>query len=148
MTALYPVFLSLLAGIIIAAQGPIYLRMTEGLSHPLSTTLLAFSTATFVLVGLHLVSRTPFPTLGQIKDLPLWVWVGGVLGICVVLLSIAAVPRLGAAGYIVAVIAGQLAASLIFDQTGAFGLETRAITWQAVAGCALIGAGAALVIWR
>ncbi len=70
------------------------------------------------------------------------------VGICVVLLSIAAVPRLGAAGYIVAVIAGQLAASLIFDQTGAFGLETRAITWQAVAGVALIGAGAALVIWR
>jgi transporter family-2 protein len=71
-----------------------------------------------------------------------------VLGICVVLLSIAAVPRLGAAGYIVAVIAGQLTASLLFDQFGAFGLSYRPITWQALAGVGLIGAGATLVIWR
>lgn len=146
--SLLPVALAVLAGIIIAAQGPIYARMTQGLGHPLNTTLLAFVTASVALVALHLVTRTAFPSLVQVKALPLWVWVGGVLGICVVLLSIAAVPRLGAAGYIVAVIAGQLTASLIFDQSGAFGLGLRPITWQAVAGVALIGAGATLVIWR
>jgi transporter family-2 protein len=146
--SLLPVALAVLAGIIIAAQGPIYSRMTQGLSHPLNTTLLAFATATMVLVTLHLVTRTGLPSAAQVKALPLWVWVGGVLGICVVLLSIAAVPRLGAAGYIVAVIAGQLTASLLFDQFGAFGLSYRPITWQALAGVGLIGAGATLVIWR
>lgn len=145
---LLPIGLAILAGVIIAAQGPIYARMTQGLGHPLNTTLLAFATASVVLVGLHLVTRTGFPTLTQIKALPLWVWAGGVLGICVVLLSIAAVPRLGAAGYIVAVIAGQLTASLLLDQGGAFGLALRPITLQAVAGMGLIAAGAALVIWR
>ena len=145
---LIPVALAILAGAIIAAQGPIYARMTEGLSHPLNTTLLAFATATVVLTCLHPVTKTVFPSAAQIKALPFWVWVGGVLGICVVLLSIAAVPRLGGAGFIVAVIVGQLAASLIFDQVGAFGLSIRAVTWQAVAGVALMGAGAALVIWR
>ncbi len=146
--SLLPVALAVLAGIIIAAQGPIYTRMTQGLSHPLNTTLLAFVTASLVLVALHLATRTTLPSLTQIKALPLWVWVGGVLGICVVLLSIAAVPRLGAAGYIVAVIAGQLTASLVFDQLGAFGLSVREVTWQAVFGVALVSVGAALVVWR
>ncbi len=145
---LLPLAYAVLAGAIIAAQGPIYARMTQGLGHPLNTTLLAFATATAVLLGLHLATRTALPALAQIKALPLWVWVGGVLGICVVLLSIAAVPRLGAAGYIVAVIAGQLVASLLFDASGAFGLTLRALSLQAVLGVGLILIGAVLIVWR
>lgn len=146
--SLVPPLLALLAGAIIAAQGPIYTRMTQGLSHPLNTTLLAFATASVVLVLLHLGTGTALPKPSQVRALPLWVWIGGVLGICVVLLSIASVPRLGAAGYIVAVIAGQLVASLVFDQVGAFGLAARPVTLQALAGVALMAGGAALVIWR
>ena len=90
--------LSLLAGFIIAAQGPIYTRISQGLASPLQTTLLAFSTAVCVLVVLMLVTRTTWPKVEAMRALPPWVWIGGVLGICVVLLSVAAVPKLGTRG--------------------------------------------------
>lgn len=140
--------LSLLAGGIIAAQGPIYSRMSQGLGNPLQTTLLAFSTAVCVLVILMTVTRTPWPSVEAVRGLPLWVWIGGVLGICVVLLSIAAVPRLGIAGYIAAMICGQLAASLAFDRWGLFGLAERGIGWQGGIGAVLIALGAWLVVFR
>ena len=45
-------------------------------------------------------------------------------------------------------ICGQLAASLVFDRWGAFGLIERGIAWQGALGAALIAAGAALVVFR
>ncbi len=140
--------LSLLAGVIIAAQAPIYTRISDGLGSPLQTTLLAFSTAVCVLVVLMVVTRTDWPRWEAMRALPVWVWIGGVLGICVVLLSIAAVPRLGIAGYIAAMICGQLAASLAFDRWGFFGLAERGVGWQGALGAALIAAGAAMVVFR
>ena len=149
MSSLLPgLILSLLAGAIIAAQAPIYTRISQGLGSPLQTTLLAFSTAVCVLVVLMGVTRTDWPRLEAMRALPIWVWVGGVLGICVVLLSIAAVPRLGIAGYIAAMICGQLAASIAFDHWGVFGLVQRGIGWQGLAGVALIALGAGLVVFR
>lgn len=140
--------LSLLAGVIIAAQAPIYARISLVLGSPLQTTLLAFSTAVCVLVVMMLVTRTAWPKFEAIGALPVWVWMGGVLGICVVLLSIAAVPKLGHAGYIAAMICGQLVASLAFDRWGAFGLVERGIGWQGVLGAVLIASGAALMVFR
>lgn len=142
------VLAAVLAGVIIAAQGPIYARISEGLGSPLQTTLLAFTTATLVLVVIMLVSRAAWPRLEAIRALPMWVWVGGVLGICVVVLSILAVPRLGVAGYVAMAILGQLAASLVFDRWGVFGLAERAIGWQGMLGASLIAAGAALMLFR
>ena len=80
--------------------------------------------------------------------LPLWAWAGGLIGVYVVLVSILAVPRLGVASYMVCVILGQLAASYAYDRVGAFGMAAREFSVANLAGLAMVGAGAVLVIWR
>lgn len=144
----FGVGLAVMAGLIIATQGPVYARMTLGLGGALQTVLLAFSTAVVVLLAVFALSGTALPRLEAIKALPLWVWLGGVMGICVVLMSILAIPRIGVAGYLAAAVAGQLVASLLFDQFGAFGLVQRAVTPGALLGAALVLGGAALIVFR
>lgn len=139
--------LSFLAGVMIAAQGPIYARAAQGLGGALPATLMAFSIATAALAGL-VAWRGPVPRGADFAALPAWVWPGGLIGVCVILVSIQAVPRLGAAGYLVLLVAGQVAGGMLWDRLGAFGLTARPLGWTNLLGAALVLVGAALVVMR
>ncbi|WP_160380696.1 DMT family transporter [Pseudooceanicola pacificus] len=139
--------LSFLAGLMIAAQGPIYARTAAGLGGALPATLLAFSIATAAL-ALLVAWRGPVPRAQALAELPAWVWPGGLIGVCVILVSIQAVPRLGAAGYLVLLVAGQMAGGMLWDRLGAFGLAARPVNWINLLGVALVLAGAVLAVWR
>jgi uncharacterized membrane protein YdcZ (DUF606 family) len=49
-------------------------------------------------------------------------------------------------GITAAVIAGQLALSVLLDRLGVLGLEERAVTWEKVLGIALLAAGTVLIV--
>jgi transporter family-2 protein len=104
--------LAVLAGALVAAQGPIYARMAQALGGPVQAALTAFVSAACVLVVLASLGGV-LPRAAELRALPLWVWAGGVLGIMVVAISTLAVPRLGAAGYLVALVAGQMLAGAL-----------------------------------
>ncbi len=135
-------------GALIAAQGPIYVRMASTIGGPLPAALLAFTIGALALGLFMLGTRTPLPRTADIAQVPPWVWLGGLIGVLVVLLSIVAVPRLGVASYLVAVIAGQLTASYAYDRFGAFGIAPRDFSPVNVVGLLMVLAGAALVIVR
>lgn len=143
-----PVFLlAVLAGALVAAQGPIYARLAHALGGPVQAALTAFASATCVLAALAAAGGV-LPRAADLRALPLWVWAGGVLGIMVVAISTVAVPRLGAAGYLVALVAGQMVAGALYDRAGAFGLPPRAPSALNWLGLALVVAGALLATWR
>ncbi|MGE4327713.1 MAG: DMT family transporter, partial [Pseudodonghicola sp.] len=48
--------------------------------------------------------RVPLPSIGALAEQPKWVWLGGVAGVIYVTAAILLVPRLGAAGFMTAVI--------------------------------------------
>jgi transporter family-2 protein len=78
---------------------------------------------------------------------PWYYWIlGGFGGAAIVATTLVAVRELGAGGVTVAVIAGQLALSVVLDRLGVFGLEERAVTWQKLLGIALLVAGTVLVV--
>jgi len=56
------------------------------------------------------------------------------------------VRELGAGGATAAVIAGQLAVSVVLDRLGVLGLDERAITWERQLGIALLAAGTLLIV--
>jgi transporter family-2 protein len=56
------------------------------------------------------------------------------------------VRELGAGGVTAAIIAGQLALSVVLDRAGVLGLEERAITWEKLLGIALLAAGTVLIV--
>ncbi|WP_375688879.1 DMT family transporter [Pseudooceanicola sp. LIPI14-2-Ac024] len=139
--------LSVLAGALVAAQGPIYARMAHSLGGPLQAVLTAFTSAACVLALLALAGGFA-PRVDALRAMPVWVWLGGMLGIAVVAISTLAVPRLGAAGYLVALVAGQMVAAALYDRAGAFGLPQRVPSALNLLGLALVVIGALLVTWR
>jgi bacterial/archaeal transporter family-2 protein len=78
---------------------------------------------------------------------PWYYWIlGGAGGAAIVATTLVAVRELGAGGVTAAVIAGQLALSVVLDRLGVLGLDERAVTWQKLLGIALLAAGTVLVV--
>lgn len=140
--------LCFLAGALMAAQAPIYTRMAAGLGGAIPATLTAFVIAAATLLAITLVTGSPLPRPAAMAALPGWVWLGALIGVFMVLVSIAAVPRLGVVAFAVAVVAGQLFASQLYDRLGLFGLEPRPVHASNLAGLALIIAGVVLALRR
>jgi bacterial/archaeal transporter family-2 protein len=79
---------------------------------------------------------------------PTWYyWVlGGVGGAFLVAITLITVRELGAGGITAALVAGQLALSVVLDRLGVLGLEERAITWEKLVGIALLALGTLLIV--
>lgn len=145
----WPILLaSLIGGALIAAQGPIYARMASEFGHHLTATLIAFWVATLAITAICVVARAPMPRLIQIQNMPWWVWLGALVGVYQVLVSISAVPKLGVGPFIVIVVFGQMIAAQFYDHFGWFGLEQRALNWHSFIGLALMGAGIFVIQMR
>ena len=59
--------------------------------------------------------------------------------------SIILLPKLGAATLVVSIVTGQMIASLLFDQFGAFGLPQRHIDLPRLIGMAMLIGGVVLI---
>jgi transporter family-2 protein len=80
---------------------------------------------------------------------PTWLWIpGGLLGVAVLATLTLAPPRLGTFGTFALLIAGQLAASVLIDTLGWFGMDRVPLSVTRLAGLALLASGAALVLRR
>jgi transporter family-2 protein len=134
------------AGGIVAAQAPV--------NNVLSKKVGTFGAVSVnFLVGTALVLFVTFVFAGGIKndagvEAPAWgYWIfGGLAGVAIVLTTLVTVRELGAGGLTVALIAGQLTLSVVFDRLGVLGLEERAITLDKIVGIALLAAGTFLVV--
>lgn len=76
---------------------------------------------------------------------PAWIWVGGIYGAFVVVLSAWATPKLGAGTALVVIVAAQVALGVVLDHFGLIGLKAHAAGWLRIAGALLVIAGAAMV---
>ncbi len=118
---------AVIGGMLVAAQGPIYAKLSEELNRDsLVAVFVAFLTATLATGLLVLVTggwRSISVT--ALLALPSWVWLGGLLGACHVMISMQVIPVTGATVFLVLVIAGNLIGASIYDHVGAFGLDHR-----------------------
>ncbi|HVC88357.1 MAG TPA: DMT family transporter [Gaiellaceae bacterium] len=111
---------------------------------------LAFASALQLLLSLImlLVVRSGFGGIGNAFRTPAWMWLGGLMGLTVVLAITFAQPRLGATATIGILIAGQLVMGAAIDRYGLFGVDRIAISAPRAAGIVLLGIGAALSLVR
>jgi bacterial/archaeal transporter family-2 protein len=102
-----------------------------------------------VAVVFLIVQRPSLPPLDQVARLPLWMWVGGVVGGCYVIAATLGVPRVGAAGFVALIVLGQMIGSLILDHFGILHPAQPANATR-VFGVLLVMAGMLLVLqpWR
>lgn len=138
--------LTVAAGGLVAAQAPA--------NNVISNTVGNFGAALVsFLVGTTIILVLTFTVAGGIggdegAPSPAWYyWIlGGVGGAAIVVITLITVRELGAGGATAAVIAGQLALSVVLDRAGVLGLDERAITWDKLLGIALLVVGTVLIV--
>ncbi|MET0329316.1 MAG: DMT family transporter [Luteimonas sp.] len=136
---------AVLVGMLLPLQALLNARVGAMTHGALFASFLSFAVGTLALALLLLVTRTPLPSLRTLGTLPPWLWLGGLIGALFVFCGTLLVPRLGAAGMICLVVAGQLTGSLLLDHFGVLS-QPRPVDALRLAGAVLVAIGALLVV--
>jgi transporter family-2 protein len=100
---------------------------------------------TLCMLVLALAMRDSVPTAAAMVRANWWAWSGGFFGAIYIAVSILLVPRLGTATFVALLIAGQMIASLLFDNFGWFGLAERPADPLRIFGALLLVGGVVLI---
>ncbi|MHB0978952.1 MAG: DMT family transporter [Thermoleophilia bacterium] len=132
-------------GAIAALQPPINAELSRR-TGGFEAAAVNFAIGTVVLVVVALLVGKG--SLAAARHAPLWQLSGGLIGALFVWSMIVLVPRLGAAGLLAGIIAGQLTGGVLIDRFGLFGLPQTGVTWTKGLGLALLVVGGVLVVRR
>jgi transporter family-2 protein len=133
------------AGVLVAMQAPINGHLGEQVGR-IQAALISFIIGTALLLAVTYVYAGGFTNGFGIGRVSWQYFIGGLLGAAYVTTVIFTVKTLGAGGVTAATITGQLAAAMVLDQFGAFGLERHQLNWQRVLGVCLLALGTYLVV--
>lgn len=145
--ALLPLAIAVLAGAVVPFQAGSNAALGRALGHPLWATVASLLVSLFVVLPVLSAMRAGAPDIGAAARGPWWLWIGGIAGVAYITAALVLTPRLGAANFIVCVVAGQVVASLIIDHFGLMGLVAKPANLTRVAGVMLIVAGMLVVQW-
>ncbi|AIA72599.1 DMT family transporter [Pectobacterium atrosepticum] len=145
LSLLLPLGIAVLAGSIVPFQAASNAALGRSLGHPLWATLVSLLVSICVLLPILFAARVPVPAVGNALQGSWWIWLGGVAGVVYITAALLLTPQLGASGFIVCVIVGQVVASLIIDHFGLMGLAVKPATLGRIAGVALIVMGMLVV---
>jgi len=138
--------LGILAGMLIALQGPINAQLAQGLGMPLAAAAASFIAGSVALVVLAAIATQVQGISIAWRVPPWWMFVvGGCLGAAYVTSAIILTPRLGTAATMALIVAGQLTAGLLIDRMGWFDLAVRELSIGRIGGAILLLVGALLI---
>ena len=143
VSLLLPVLGIVLGGVFLSAQAPINAALAKSLGDPVLAACISFGIG-FLVLAVVSAFRGGWPSGSAVAAAPWWSWLGGLLGAFYVAIVIWGVPQLGVVSTVAALIFGQVAAALILDAIGAFGLPVQAITWQRLLAAGMILGGLVL----
>lgn len=139
------IILAVIVGIASTTQAAINVKLTDFVENPIMSAFISFVIGTLALFIYLLASGVPLSNALSIKNAPIYVWTGGLLGAFFVAATIMLVPRLGVSLTFSLVIAGQMLISLAFDQFGWFGVPIREINLPRVFGAVFLVIGVILI---
>lgn len=94
-----------------------------------------------VLLFWAVLARGMLPNREAFTPSPWWMWLGGVCGGVYVCVAVFALPRIGSAYYVSALVIGQLLAATFIDHYGLMGLDAKPLTIGKGIGLALMVGG-------
>ena len=139
------IILAVIVGISSTTQAAINVKLTDFVESPILSAFISFVVGTLALFFYLLISGVPLSNILSIKNAPVYVWTGGLLGAFFVAATIMLVPRLGVSLTFSLVIAGQMLISLAFDQFGWFGVPVKEINLPRVLGAVFLIIGVVLI---
>jgi transporter family-2 protein len=144
MESILPIILiGLAGGVAVGLQGPMASMITQRLG--------IFESVFIIHIGGVLIALIPLLFLGGGKlahwrSVPGYALVAGVFGLIVIGAVSYMIPRIGAAGAIVSIVAGQLLVSAILDQFGWLGAMERPLDAARALGLAVVLVGVWLTV--
>lgn len=137
--------MALAAGAVLPFQAAANANVGRALGHPLWGAMTSLSVSLAVIVPFLAAVKAPMPNFTAAFNGPWWLWVGGVLGALYVASATVLTPKLGAGGFLVAVVAGQMVVAVLVDHYGLMGLEAKPINAMRILGVILILGGVFLI---
>ncbi|WP_342151901.1 DMT family transporter [Methylorubrum sp. SB2] len=145
MLFLIPSALAVLAGTSVVTQQILNANLRGALASAAWSGFASYFVGLACMAALAVALRDPPPALAVLLRTPWWAWTGGMFGAIFIGLAIVLVPQLGAATFIVLVVAGQMLASVAFDHFGWLGLEQRPVDLSRLLGIVLLVGGVILI---
>jgi transporter family-2 protein len=136
--------LTAIVGGILALQAPINAELGRA-TGSIPAALVSFGIGTLALAVI-VVAAGDAGNLSSSFDVSWYYLIGGLLGAVYVTTALITVKTIGAGGVAAATITGQLAASVVIDRFGMFGLAETPLTASRIAGVALLLVGTALIV--
>ncbi|WAX92845.1 DMT family transporter [Aminobacter sp. NyZ550] len=139
---------ALAAGAAIPFQAGANAMLGRLLGHPLWATMVSLAVSVALAVPVMVAFKVPVPSFATAATTgPWWIWIGGAAGVVYVTAALLLAPKMGAASFIVAVIGGQMMASLVIDHFGLMGFVQRPASFARIAGLVLIVVGLTVTQW-
>jgi bacterial/archaeal transporter family-2 protein len=133
------------AGCLVGMQAPINSRLGKSVGS-LQAATFSFLVGTALLLLIAAFVHGGLGSLSQVRHVPWWALVGGLLGAVYVSVALVAVRTLGASGLTAVVITGQLAISVAIDRFGLLGIAKEHVGPSRIVGLVLLVAGVVLVV--
>mgnify|MGYP005823935617 CR=1 FL=1 len=115
------------AGVSVALQQVLNANLRAALGSPWLAGFVSYAVGTMAMLAAGLASGLPALSRVDLARVPWISWTGGVFGAVFIGTLIFLLPRFGAATALALVVVGQMAASLVLDHVGAFGLTQQSV---------------------
>ncbi len=136
-----PAVLGAAVGFLYSIMNLFNARLSQAYGNPLATVIIH-------AVGLACVLPLALRHLPGRRRVPLWMYLGGLLGIITVVTSNMGITALGVTATLSLTLLGQMACSMAFDQFGLMGFTKTRFKWEKAASLLLIAAGVAvMMVW-
>lgn len=139
---MYLFAIGVLIGIFLPLQTAINSRLRVSVISPFIASTISFSVGT-VFLGI-LVTATHgvlIPSTTLISNQPLWIWLGGILGIVFLTGNIFLFPHIGGVQTVIMPILGQILSSMLIDNFGLFYSSQHPLTLLRLCGAVLVFVG-------
>ena len=138
--------MAIVSGCLSASITGAYAQLSAIVGNPIQATTVAFFVATMALL-LFCTGMGKTQLIGKAfsRDYPWWMWTGGLCGAIIVLGNAWLVAHVGVGVFLMVLLVGQLALSMLMEHNGWLGAPRKPITWPQILGILLMLAGVALI---
>lgn len=139
--------IAVFAGAVVPFQAGANSALSKAIGHPLWASIVSSLVCIGATLPVLFAMRVPAPDLAGASTQPVWAWAGRIAGAIYITAAMILAPRLGTAGFLGTVVAGQMVAAAIIDNFGLMNLPVRPLNNARLAGICLVIFGV-LVIQR
>ena len=144
MDKLIWIVLTFLSGAVLPIQAGLNSRLGKATASPLYAALISFLVGTVGLVLYILFTRQTLNWSG-LKEAPLYIWLGGLLGAFYIAVIVFAFPKLGPGLSFGLIVAGQMIVSVLLEHNNILVAQANPISFMRVLGITLVIAGVVLI---